>query len=215
MPKKCVILSFGFDSSIVLTAYSKYDLESGDCIAFIIPNEKNARAESAIKSVESFLSNLKSRGVDIDLKILEVDANSIEKIILKISDFILQNDYVYYLEATGGIRSICVALTISAILLYPKIASFSTINEANGNIINVSLPYFNLVISGAKKEILNLLLNKGNATTKTIATSLHKDISTVSRHLSELEESFIVEKDSKYDADYKLTYVGYIVAKKV
>lgn len=207
-------MSFGFDSSIVLTAYAKYNLESGDSIVFVVPSEKNVRSESAIKSVESFLASLKSRGVDIGLIILNVDANNPEKTILKISDFILRNDNIFYIEITGGVRSICVALTIIAILLRPKISSFRTINEASGNIIDIYPPYFNLIISDTKREILNLLLNKDRATTKNIATSICKDISTVNRHLSELEEYFLVEKDSKYDAGYKLTYIGYITAKK-
>lgn len=213
MPKKCVMMSFGFDSSVMLRAYSEYDLESEDKVVLVVPMEENARSDSAVKDVESFLSSLRSRGVDIGLDILKVNANDIEESVTRIVDFLGQTDRPCYLEATGGVRSICVALTIVGTLLNTEVSGFRTINEANGQIISVSLPCFDYKISNTKKEILNSLLREGSATTKHLSTNLGRDVSTINRHLSELEKQFLVERDSKYDAEYRLTYIGKVLLK--
>lgn len=212
--KKCVILSFGFDSSVVLRAYSKYNLGSNDCVVLVVPEEENLRADAAVKDVESFLSSLKSRGVNIDLKILKVDASSIEKTIMAVADFMKENkEYEYSIEATGGLRSVCVALTILGCLFKTSISNFHTINDASGQIIDVPLPKFYIDLPKTKKEIMRLLYMKEEANTKYIASQLNKDISTVSRHLTDLENNFVVKRDTKYGANYRLTYIGEVLIK--
>lgn len=212
--KKCVILSFGFDSSVVLRAYSNYNLGSKDCLVLVVPEEENLRADAAVKDVESFLYSLKSRGVNINLEILKVDASSIEKTIMAVADFMKENeDYTYSIEATGGLRSVCVALTILGCFFKTSISSFHTINDASGQIIEVPLPNFDFDISDTKKEVIRLLYMKEEASAKYIASWLNKDISTVNRHLSDLEKNFVVKRDTRYKANYRLTYIGKLLIK--
>jgi len=209
--KKCVIISFGFDLSGVFRAYSEYSLKRGDLIVLVLPEPVSPRNESAVKDVESFLSGLKSKGVDIDKEVLGVDANDIGSIVEDIGEIIKEQKYQYYLEATGGIRSVCVAFTILGIIFKDKIEFFRTINEANGYITEVSLPTCASDISSTKRKILYLLKKQSGLTTKDLANELDKNVSTISRHLSELEHRFLVKKDSEYDARYNLTYVGKVL----
>lgn len=211
MTRKCVILSFGFDLSGVLRSYSHFSLKTGDMFVLVIPKPPNPRNESAVKDVEGFISGLKSKGVNIDLEVLSVDASDVESIVKNIGTLINQGGYEYHLEATGGVRSVCVALTILGILFKPKISSFRTINEANGHISQVNLPVSDHDFPRTKMMILSYLKERGSATTKQISEKLGKDISTINRHLSELEKRYLAEKDSSYDAKYSLTYVGEIL----
>lgn len=211
--KKCVILSFGFDSSVVLRAYSKYNLGGGDCLALVVSKEENARRDTAIKEVESFLSSLRSRGVDIEMSVLRVEASSIEAVVTQVADFIAQEGYSYYLEATGGLRSVCAALTILGILLKDRISDFHTIDDSSGKIVRVPLPYSGYELSGTKREILSLIKSKGEVRTRDIARSMNKNISTINRHLTELEKNLLIERDSRYNAVYRLTYIGEVSLK--
>ncbi len=212
MTKNCVILSFGFDLSGVLRSYSHFSLKSGDRFVLVIPKPSNPRNESAVKDVEGFISGLKSKGVDIDLKVLSVNASDVESIVRDIGNLLNKGDYDYHLEATGGVRSVCVALSILGILFKPKISSFRTINEANGHITKVDLPICDHEFPKTKKRIIDYLKREGSTTTKQLSDDLGKDTSTISRHLSELERKYLVKKDSAYDAKYSLTYVGDILS---
>lgn len=211
--KKCVILSFGFDSSVVLRAYSKYNLGGGDSLGLVVSKEENTRREAAIKEVESFLSSLRSRGVDIDLSVLRVEAGNIEAIVTQVADFITQEGYSYYLEATGGLRSVCVALTILGILLKNHISDFHTIDDSNGKIVRVPLPYSGYELSDTKKKILSLIKSLREVKTRDIAKSMDKNISTINRHLGEMEKNLLIERDSRYNAVYRLTYIGEVSLK--
>lgn len=212
MTRKCVILSFGFDLSGVLRAYSHFSMRSGDLFLLIIPKPINHRNESAVKDVEGFISGLQSKGVNINMDVLTVDASDVESIVKEIVGHIKNGGYEYHLEATGGVRSVCVALTVLGIIFKSNISSFRTINEANGKIASVDLPDCEHDFPKTKQNIVRFLREKGSATTKQISQYLIKDVSTVNRHLSELEKKHIVVKDSDYDAKYSLTYVGEVLS---
>jgi len=212
MNSKCVIISFGFDSSIVLRAYSEYQLSTGDTITLVTYRKENQRTTSAIKDVENFLSSLTSRGLNINLQVLTVEADNIERTVTTISDYIKKRNQDYHLEVSGGPRSICVSLIITGILLKPRIKTASTINEATGHRPGIPLPCLDYRMSHTKKKILQIIEQREKATAKQIANDLGRDTSTITRHLKELETQKLVHRDSNYNSQYTATYIAKAIA---
>lgn len=211
---KCVILSYGFDSAVVLRAYSFYGLGTGDVAVLVVPQNLDRRSEAAIKEAEAFFSSLRTRGIDIKLHTISVDADQIEEIILKLARYIVANDFEYYIEASGGVRSICIGLFLGAIFLNTRINEFNVINESTGKVFKVPIPNLNIALSDIKKDILKAIKERGELLPKAIAELLNKDISTINRHLGELERKGLVQKNRTYRGTYKLTILGKMLMTK-
>jgi CRISPR locus-related DNA-binding protein len=207
---KTVILSFGFDVGIVMRTLSDYSLRSGDSIVLVVPDDDSEKKISSIKEVEKFVSTLAERGLSLSLKIMEVDDQNIEESVMKICEYMLSHpDNEFYLEASGGVRSICTAITITAMLMGNMVKSFATLSEAASKKMFVDVPPYDNTLSDAKMVLLGLLSKP--LTIKEISSRMKKNISTVSRHLEELEKKKLVRKDGEgYGCRYSLTPYGRI-----
>ena len=209
---KTVILSFGFDVGIVMRTLSDYSLKSGDGIVLVVPDDDNEKKISSIKEVEKFVSTLGERGLSLTLEIIEVDDQNIEESVMRICEYMLSHpDNDYHLEASGGVRSICTAVTITAMLMGDFVKSFATLSEAASKKMFVEVPVYDNTLSEAKMNLLHLL-SKEPLVIKEISSRIRKNISTVSRHLEELEKKKLVRKDGEgYGCKYSLTPYGKIV----
>jgi len=217
IPRRCLIVPFGFDASIVLRGCSRFSLGDGDRIVLLVPTGGNPRRDAAIEDVKGFLKSLNSRGITIGYEVLEVDCTDIGGVVMKVAEIMSSGDkgLRYYIDASAGVRSLCVALTIAAILLKPKISGFYTIDESTGRTFEVKLPACTLRLTNTKREILELVYRNRVMKARSIARTLGRDSSTIHRHLVELAEANLLESDASYDASYRLTYTGRLALKNM
>ncbi|MDI6718592.1 MAG: CRISPR-associated CARF protein Csa3 [Methanomicrobiales archaeon] len=214
--RKTVIVPFGFDASIVFRGYSRFSLGDGDRLVLLTPKEKNPRKDAAIQDVESFLKSLTSRGIGIACDVIEVDTSDVGGVVTKVAEIVTANrGFQYYLDASAGVRSLCVALTIAAILLKSRITGFFTFDESTSRTLEVKVPACAYRLTNTKKEILKTVQRYREMKAKDLAKAMGKDLSTISRHVTELEEANLIGRETRYDSNYRLTYYGSLILKNV
>lgn len=206
------MLSFGFDTGIVMRTLSDYSLMSGDTIVLVVPDGENERKRSSIEEVRRFLSSLGERGLLLSLDVLEVNDVDVEDCVRRIASYIISHEKSQlHLEATGGVRSICTAMVIAGVLMGDRVESFATQSEAASKKVFAPLPMCGSELTKPKLELIDVLA-ESPMPLKKLASWVKKDVSTVSRHLDELERRGLVKKESDgYMSNYALTPYGDVV----
>ncbi|RLE63766.1 MAG: hypothetical protein DRJ38_06795 [Thermoprotei archaeon] len=207
---KVLIFNLGFDISGVVSAITSMPLKSGDKLVFIIPRKDDDRSIRARRDIENFLRLLSTRGLELEYRYLRVNEENIEGILKDLFKLILDSQDEVYLEATGGVRSIVVAMTIAAIVLRDKIKEFHTVAETTGNRVKVPLmPYDIFRLDEVDRQILKLASESGGVvTTPYVEEQLGIPKSTATRRLHKLKEKSLLVQIGKRPATFSLTSIG-------
>jgi len=203
-----VLLSLGFDATAFITALNALSLQTGDRVIFVTPKIQTERAKRTRSEVEALLSTLAARGVKLDYKFLEVDEEDVLAAVASIAAEALSSEEVY-VEATGGVRSLVVALTLTAVLLQDRVKSLHTFAESTGR--RVKAPILApgcLELSETERKILELADPKGLITLPYTADQLNLTEPTASRRLRELERKHLLQRVSERPATYLVTPLG-------
>ncbi|RLE85718.1 MAG: hypothetical protein DRJ39_01165 [Thermoprotei archaeon] len=207
---RVLIFSLGFDISGVVSALTSMPLKSGDELVFVIPRKDNERSIRARGEIENFLRLLSTRGLRLNYRYLMVNEENIEDILKELFNLITNSSGDIYIEATGGVRSIVVAMTIAAIIFRDKIKEFHTIAETTGNRVKVPLvPYDIFRLDKVDRQILKLAFECGGViTTPYIEEQLEIPKSTATRRLHKLREKGLLIQIAKKPARFSLTSIG-------
>ena len=207
---KVLIFNLGFDISGVVSAITSMPLKSGDKLVFIIPKKDDERSIRARKDIESFIRLLSTRGLELEYGYLRVNEENIEDILKDLFKLISSTRGEVYIEATGGVRSIIVAMTIAAIILKDKVKEFHTVAETTGNRVKVPLiPYDIFRLDELDRQILKLAFESGGiVTTPYIEEQLEIPKSTATRRLHKLKEKGLLVQIGKRPATFSLTSIG-------
>ncbi len=208
--KKCIFISLGFDTSSVMKAFAEYNLHSGDKFIFVTPHAKHPRKKASKEDIRNLIEALLSRGVKLDYIFLTVNEESPKDMILQIIKVILNHsDCHIYLEASGGIRAICVAMYIAGNVFSDRVKRCSAVLETTGKKIN--FPFITLpasLPSALETDLQEVRSTEGEVSLADLAIKMEKDRSTLSRQLNELEDYGLIERKSKKPATYALTLAG-------
>ena len=211
---KTIIFSLGFDISGVVSALTTMSLEPGDKLIFVIPSRDTERAQRARRELEGFLKLLAARGLNLSHEYLRVNEENVQEALSSIMSAILSGKGEIYLEATGGLRSIVVALTLAAVVLRDRIASFHTVAESSGK--RVPVPIISpalLNLDPVDKEILKLAASaKGEVTAPYLEVELEISKPTATRRLRNLSKKGLLTQIAKKPAKYRLTPIGWLAA---
>jgi len=203
-----VLLSLGFDATAFITALNALSLQTGDRVIFVIPKTQTERAKQTRSEVEALLSTLAARGVKLDYKFLEVDEEDVLAAVASIASEALSSEEVY-VEATGGVRSLVVALTLTAVLLQDRVKALHTFAESTGRRVKAPIlaPGY-LELSETERKILELADPKGLITLPYTADQLNLTEPTASRRLRELERKHLLQRVTERPATYRVTPLG-------
>jgi len=211
MSGKRLYVSLGFDVTNILSSLLERGFGNGDELVLLVPKTRSERNVNAIKNVELLLAELGSRGHRIDLRILELDEHNPSKALRDLISDIKESYGDVYLDAVGGLRVICLVMCMAAMLVMKNVR-ITSVAENTGR--RVEMPRISLsflaALSGAKLDVLRRL-SDGISMLSELEVVLGKDKSTLSKHLSKLEEMGLVIKESSKPAKYRLTELGELV----
>jgi len=215
MKNKCILMPIGFDLSGVLRVFSEYGLQTGDKIVFVFPSTENERGRATKADIEKTLLTLASRGIKLEYEIMTVNENDFDETLKLICEKVIKvKEYDVFAEITGGLRVICVALGIAAVLMPEYIKKTFLVTETSGK--RLSIPFIGAIIDLTQVE-RDLLwkISSGAATADELSVQLNKDRSTLSRQLESLTNAGLIERSKKGRFQkYKLTVMGEILNRK-
>ena len=211
--KKLFIFTLGFEEKFAMRMITAHGLDQGDKLLFITGPmvEKTKRTIDFIKGFieKYFLGQVQMEIMEI--KSLESFIGIVSKIYSKITNEEKNYDRII-VNLSGGMR-ILVLATYTAIILATlnrKILEKTKI-ELETEDLSVKLTIPNILIkvqeliklSKEKLEILKCLIER-EKTVKELAEELHKDETTIRRHLIDLVEIGVVKKIEERPTKYKL-----------
>jgi CRISPR locus-related DNA-binding protein len=210
---KRIYINFGFDISGVVSSISSLGIDSNDEVIIIVPMTKNERSEHARAQLKDFFNTLIQKGIDFKYRYLEVNETDITNTIKNIiNDTKNWNNDIYF-EATGGVRSIIVAMVIAATILGNKVKSLYTIAETKGKRVKAYIPpLFPPIIDHKDQKILKHIGNK-TVLLEDITKELKIPKSTLSRRLRKLQKMGIVERIGLKPASFKTTLLCELLTK--
>ncbi len=159
MSGKRLYVSLGFDVTNLLSSLLDRGFGSGDTLVLIVPKNRNERNEEAIRKVELLLSELGSRGHRIDMEVLELDEHNPLESLKTLIQHIKEWDGEVYLDAVGGLRVLCVIMTIATLLVPKKDVHLTSVAENSGRRIDIPRMSLALLVSltGAKLDVLKAI----------------------------------------------------------
>jgi len=212
MSGKRLYVSLGFDVTNLLGSLLDRGFGSGDSLVLIVPKNRSERNREAIRKVELLLSELGSRGYRIDMTTLELDEHNPLESLKTLIQHIKEWDGETYLDAVGGLRVLCVIMAIAALLVPKKNVYLTSVAENSGKRVDIPQISLSLLssLTGANVDVLRAI-KKGYITMEKLEKVLNKDRSTLSRHLTSLEEIGLIERVCSRPAEYRLTDAGEVV----
>jgi len=197
MPK-ALISTLGFDEKFCYRAILRHGIREDDKV-ILITAKLVERTLKAFEMIRNFL--ISSYGSKVSIEVVEVDVKniigSIESVMLRLNQL---KGYELIVNLSGGMRALILITLLALLLRRPnnikvemELEDLSGVIEVSKSLLNA--PLLTLELSDEKKKILKLI-REGVREVEPLANKLRRDVSTIRRHVSDLEEIglLIVEK---------------------
>jgi|UniRef100_A0A7J3YTY3 CRISPR locus-related DNA-binding protein len=207
-----LIMTLGFEPGPLIRAAASYNLRTGASIIALTPSFKDERAERAYFELKN-VCDILFKDTQVNFQKIEVDLTDFVRAVKHIKRLLsaFTNKHVA-LCFSGGMRALCLAVYTAYLMLEWQLPPSIEIH-LEGRVERLIVPPLHKVIkvniSEEKLNILRLLFQHEKLSAGNIAALMHKDRSTVYRHLSGLFEDGLIKQKGKM---YELTDLGLMLA---
>ncbi len=192
--KSALIVTLGFDEKFCYRAILRNEIKDGDTIILLTAGVVD-KVKRAYELVERFVSTTYS---DVEVKLLEVNPNDFVSGVSRVLKLLRElKDSRIIVNLSGGMRALSLMVYCALTLADKKakieieLEDFSGVVEIPSEIL--SLPRALSRLSDEKIRLLKVLKEKEVMRVKEIASVLRKDITTIRRHIYDLEVAGLVE----------------------
>ncbi|MEM1542859.1 MAG: CRISPR-associated CARF protein Csa3 [Ignisphaera sp.] len=207
-PYDALVLTLGFEPGPLIMATASHNLRLGGSIIVFTSGFKDDRAERAYLEFKK-ICDIIYKDAAISLEKIEVDLTDFLKAVRQVKEILSKfMDKRIAFCFSGGMRALCFAVFIAYLTLNWKHKPIIEVH-LEGRAERLAIPALNEVIkinvSEEKMSVLRLLSKHGSLSAGNIAVLMHKDRSTIYRHLTSLIESGLIRQKGKM---YELTDLG-------
>ncbi len=196
-------MTLGFDERFCCRAILKHGVEEDDKIILL-----TAGLVERVKKAYEWIKTFVERSYDVNVELIEVDVRDFAKGVKTVITLLEElKDYDLIVNLSGGMRALAIIVLI-ALLIKPmrnlkveiELEDFSGVVEIPKAIFKLN----KLELSDEKREILKMIVN-GYQDVRSIAEVIHKDDSTVRRHISSLKNLGLIKIERKKPLQIKAT----------
>ncbi|MGC9069359.1 MAG: CRISPR-associated CARF protein Csa3 [Thermoprotei archaeon] len=185
MKGRTIIITLGFDPSVVLKIIGEHGLSNSSRVVLITPKTSHPKAKNAIKEIQNFIEKINN---NVKVSVLKIEENKFEENIIRLKKFLSKFSETI-VDISGGPRILALTLYIaSGIAGIPYIYLTLETTGERIKLPTISLPRSSL--TERQKEILSLLPEKPIK----IARKIRLSKSAVSRHLKILVNKGLATK---------------------
>ena len=203
--RTALILTLGFDEKFCYRAILRHGIKEGDKIILL-----TAGLVERVKKAYEWIKAFVERSYDVEVKLVQIDVKDFTKAIqdvIKILDEF--KDYNLIVNLSGGMRALAVTV-LFALMIKPmrnvrleiELEDFSGLIEIPQYLLRIHEIKQNL--TEEKIEILKLIA-QGLKDVKSLSKSLNKDVSTIRRHISSLEELGLIRVERRKPLEVETT----------
>ena len=203
--KTALILTLGFDEKFCYRAILRHGIKEGDKIILI-----TAGLVEKVKKAYEWIKAFVERSYDVEVRLIQIDVKDFTKAIREVMHILGEfKDYNLIVNLSGGMRALAVIMLL-ALMIKPirnvkleiELEDFSGLIEIPQHLLRIHEIKQNL--TDEKIEILKLIA-QGLKDVKSLSKALKKDVSTIRRHISSLEELGLVEVEKRKPLKVKTT----------
>ncbi len=203
--KNALILTLGFDEKFCYRAILRHGIKEGDKIILL-----TAGLVEKVKKAYEWIKTFVERSYDVEVRLVQIDVKefikAIQDVIKTLDEF---KDYNLIINLSGGMRALAITVLL-ALMIKPmrnvrleiELEDFSGLIEIPQNLLRIHEIKQNL--TDEKIEILKLIA-QGLKDVKSLSKALKKDVSTIRRHISSLEELGLIEVEKRKPLEVKTT----------
>jgi len=209
--RKAFILTLGFDERFCYRAILRHGIADGDKIVLI-----TAGIVEKVRKAYEWIRTFVERSYDVEVRLVEVDVRDLLKAIREVMDLLDEfEDYSLVINLSGGMRASAVTV-LFALLMKPKrnvklemeLEDLSGVVEIPSSLIRMCEIKENL--TEERKRVLRSIA-EGNKDTRSLAKALGKDVSTIRRHISALEELGLVRPMRRKPLEVTITELAKLI----
>ena len=209
--KTALILTLGFDEKFCYRAILRHGIKEGDKIILI-----TAGLVEKVKKAYEWIKAFVERSYDVEVRLIQIDVKDFTKAIREVMHILDEfKGYNLIVNLSGGMRALAVIMLL-ALMIKPirnvkleiELEDFSGLIEIPQHLLRIHEIRQNL--TDEKIEILKLIA-QGLKDVKSLSKALKKDVSTIRRHISSLEELGLVEVEKKKPIKVKTTELANLI----
>ena len=209
--KTALILTLGFDEKFCYRAILRHGIKEGDKIILI-----TAGLVEKVKKAYEWIKAFVERSYDVEVRLIRIDVKNFTKAIREVMHILDEfKGYNLIVNLSGGMRALAVIMLL-ALMIKPirnvkleiELEDFSGLIEIPQHLLRIHEIRQNL--TDEKIEILKLIA-QGLKDVKSLSKALKKDVSTIRRHISSLEELGLVEVEKRKPLKVKTTELANLI----
>jgi CRISPR-associated protein Csa3 len=194
--KATLIATLGFDEKFCYRAILRHGIKEGDEIV-LITAELVEKVEKAFEWIKKLVQTSFSDKVAV--RLIQVDIKSPEKSIKAVSELIGSAQGKLIVNLSGGMRALVIIVLIACIMKAKRDMVIEIETEDFSSLLLIPSELLKLIKDppgGIYLEILKLVKN-GVRKAESISKELKRDVSTVRRHLAELENLGLIKAEKR------------------
>lgn len=187
------VSTLGFHETRVNRPVLKHGLENDDVVVLVRPasDTNTERGDDAVKYVADMLSEI---APDAEITVERIDHTNFESAVLECSNILQSAEGELVVNFGGGAREIFLPLTVAAILHAPAVSTALQYTDIDQSVREWSVPNLSAHVPPNTRETLAAIDDAGpEISISKLHEGLDPSKSTISRHVTELENSGLVE----------------------
>jgi len=207
------VSTLGFDTSHLHSLLVDEDVENGDHLLLIRPDDDDSRGESAVQEVEGTVDMI---DVELTTEVEKFDPEDFEGTTKRLVDRLDKMDDEAVISLAGGDRALVVALSVAAMTTTTEVRSTHVRSDVTRESNEAALPTVRPSLNDRDREVLEYIVENGPVSNTRIASMTDKSEPTVSRSRESLEErGYIgVENDGGMNS-MRATFLGKLISRRL
>ena len=183
------ISPIGFNTTSVTRSLLEYGIEGEDDVQLVRPASEtdNDRAAKAVADVEQLLQEIEPT---IAVTVETVPHDDFEAAVMRCSDLLNTAAGEVVVSLSGGARDVLLPLTVATMAHDTTVATTLGYSDIDGQVRELGLPTVSTTVSDGALETLRAVADANSSMTlPELANNLEAVKSTITRHVSSLEDS--------------------------
>ena len=183
------ISPIGFNTTSVTRSLLEYGIEDEDDVQLVRPDTEtdNDRAAEAVADVEQLLQEIEPT---ISVTVETVPHADFEAAVMRCSDLLNTAAGEVVVSLSGGARDVLLPLTVATIAHDTTVATTLGYSDIDGQVREFGLPTVSTTVSDGALETLRAVADANSSMTlPELASNLEAVKSTITRHVSSLEDA--------------------------
>ena len=183
------ISPIGFNTTSVTRSLLEYGVEGEDDVQLVRPATEtdNDRAAEAVADVEQLLQEIEPT---ISVTVETVPHDDFEAAVMRCSELLRTAAGEVVVSLSGGARDVLLPLTVATVAHDATVATTLGYSDIDGQVREFGLPTVSTTLSDGALETLRAVADTNSSTTlPQLASNLEAVKSTITRHVSSLEDA--------------------------